>query len=207
MGRHRGLIEPVLPELLPQRGAMDANLLGGHGTVALALAEHGPQQGGLDERQEPVVKGRVGLRSRSSVRSSASSHGWICRSILSLAWNGPGWRSSRRVGLRQMLGADLPSSRDDRRALDGVAQLPDVARPGAGRELIEHVVPERRRAAGQVQEAEEMAGQGRDVLAPVAERRNPDREDAEAEEEVLAEFARRPSARPAAGWSRPGSGR
>ena len=92
---------------------------------------------------------------------------------------------------REMLGADLPSPGEDCRALDGVAQLPDVPRPGPGHQVFNDIVPERGRVArARAHLAQEMSCQGRDVLAPITKRRYAYGEDAEPEEQVLPELAR-----------------
>src|SRR3989441_6659643 len=80
---------------------------------------------------------------------------------------------------------------EDDRALDGIAQFADVPRPGIGekcpfrlrRELL------RRAARRAGEEAEKAPRQREDLLAPLAQRRDGDLDDVEAEEKVLAEVA------------------
>src|SRR3989449_1202061 len=80
---------------------------------------------------------------------------------------------------------------EEDRALDGIAQFADVPRPGIGekcpfrlrRELL------RRAARRAGEEAEKALRQREDLLAPLAQRRDCDLDDVEAEEKVLAEVA------------------
>ena len=93
---------------------------------------------------------------------------------------------------REVLGPDRLAAGDDGRVLDGVAQLADVAGPGPCRSSVEDVAGELSvRHGGQAGLSQEMLGQGRDVFPALAKGRNVDLEDAEAEEQVLAELTGR----------------
>ena len=90
-------------------------------------------------------------------------------------------------------------------ALDEVLELAHVARPVVAREALHDVQrePGDRAALARVHLAAEVLGQRRDVLAPLPQGRDLDRNDVEAVVEVLAEVARRrPSPRGRGGWPR-----
>ena len=77
-----------------------------------------------------------------------------------------------------------------RRLLDHVLELADVAGPGVLDEARHRLGRERLRRAGAPGEAgEEVRGEERDVLAALAQRRDPDRHHGEPVVEVLAEAA------------------
>ena len=69
----------------------------------------------------------------------------------------------------------------------GVAQLADVAEPG--QRLQEAQRLRQQRQAPRLEAAQEVLGQRLDVLGPLAQRRQVDLEDVEAEEQVVAEAA------------------
>ena len=98
---------------------------------------------------------------------------------------------SRGGGHRQVLAADEAAVGQDHGALDGVAQLADVAGPRVGEQLIACLARDaRRRAAdGFADLGEKRVGQLQDVVEPLAQRRQRDLEDAEPVVEVLAELA------------------
>ena len=76
-----------------------------------------------------------------------------------------------------MLRPDRLAAGDDGRVLDRVAQLADVAGPGPGAELVEDVAGEL--GVGHVRQAglpQEVLGEGRDVVAALAQGGNVDLE-------------------------------
>ena len=95
---------------------------------------------------------------------------------------------SARIGSRGV------ARRHDQQPVDDVAQLAHVAGPGIGLQRRHRVLAElarRRCRAASARARHEMAGQQRDVLAPLAQRRHPDRHDVEPVEQILAEPAGR----------------
>ncbi len=93
-----------------------------------------------------------------------------------------------------MLGGDrlgCVAARQDHQPLDVVAKLADVARPVVGLKHGHGVVADgaRRQAGGARNLLDEMAHEQRDVLAPLGQRRNAQRHDGQAVEQVLAERA------------------
>ena len=114
---------------------------------------------------------------------------------------GERWIRSRRGG-REVLRPDRLAAGHDGRMLDRVAQLSDVAGPGPVAELVQDVAGQR--ACRHVRQAglpQEVFGQGRDVVAALAQRGKVDLKDAEAEEQVFAEFAGRHQRSRGGGWS------
>ena len=99
----------------------------------------------------------------------------------------------RRVGRLvdvEVLGQDGPAPRGDRGPGQGVLQLADVARPGPLLDGQEGLGRERELPQPCLRSsAEDVLGQGRDVLGPVAERRDHDPGDVQAVVQVLAEPA------------------
>ena len=103
------------------------------------------EQRRLDECQQPVVEARAGVLPATAParRVHPPPSGVICRGALVDSRRGL-LRSRSRAG--KMLGPDVAAAGDDRRVLDGVAQLADVARPGPRHQLADHVVAQRDRA-------------------------------------------------------------
>ena len=100
--------------------------------------------------------------------------------------------AGRRDRLAEDVGADLErgAGREDDGALEDVLQLADVARPGIGDRAgacVSGLIPSNRLPILRGELVEEELRQQRDVLRPLAERRELDREDAEAVVQVLAE--------------------
>jgi hypothetical protein len=83
-----------------------------------------------------------------------------------------------------LLGADRLAREKDGGALDDVPQLADIAGPAMRHHAVHRALAERHAARPL---GEEMLDQQRHVLAALAERRQVDREDGEAIEEILAE--------------------
>ncbi len=113
---------------------MDAEHLGGGGTVVPALLEHGLRGAGARPAR--------GIARRANRRRPRRR--WICCRVQSASRSpelaGDGRGSSTPGGRRrEMLGPEGPAAGDDRRVLDRVAQLADVARPGAGAEFVEQL--------------------------------------------------------------------
>ena len=95
--------------------------------------------------------------------------------------------------------------RQRERPLDQVLELADVARPVVALEHLHRVDRDLAQRATSICSAvllQEEVDQERDVLAPLAQRRQVDRDDVEAVVEVLAEVARRRSAARGRGWWR-----
>src|SRR5437762_10389603 len=94
----------------------------------------------------------------------------------------------QHVGVYRLSGI---ARRHDQQPIDDVAQLADIAGPGVGLQRRQCVLAKlarldaRRRGAPR----HEMAGQERDVFAPLAQGRHPDRHDVEAVEQIFAEAA------------------
>ena len=90
-----------------------------------------------------------------------------------------------------MLGADEAAAADHHGALDHVAQLAHVARPVIALQLLLDLGGEAADLAIvlPVELVDERLGEERDVLAPLAQRRQVDREHVEPVEEVLAQLA------------------
>ena len=141
------------------------------------------------------------------VRSMPSSRAALdtFQSVWSSAWRMRSRSAESRVscrpdgrgagGMRISSGTASVSMRiaraQDRHALDGVAQLADVARPVVALEQRQHVLVDGLGAevvAG-AELAEEVGRQVADVLRPLAQRRHADRHHAEPVEQVLAELA------------------
>src|SRR5581483_2292933 len=116
----------------------------------------------------------------------------------------PGWVGRRlgRGGLaamqraadaieHQVAGADYVGASQHHRALDGVFELAHVARPRVLKQHRLRVGPKRHMAAGARGEAlKKMARQWQDILAPLAQSSEHDRDYVEPEVEILAEAAR-----------------
>ena len=85
--------------------------------------------------------------------------------------------------------ADPVARRQDDRPLDDVAQLADIARPVVRLERRHRLLRQRRRRDPPLggEAGEEMVDQLGNVLAPLAQRRNPHRHDVQPVIEVLAE--------------------
>jgi hypothetical protein len=49
----------ILPKLLSERGAVDAQQLGGGSPIAAALLERCTQQGRFNHREESIIEGRL----------------------------------------------------------------------------------------------------------------------------------------------------
>ena len=99
---------------------------------------------------------------------------------------------------------DAIAGRQDRHALDDVAELADVAGPGVALEQRASDVGVDRARPDVVAGAElrqEVGHERPDVLRPLAQRRHADRKPAQAVEEILAERCRSRRARRAHGWS------
>ena len=98
---------------------------------------------------------------------------------------------SRLAELTEDVGVDLErrTGREDDGTLEDVLQLADVARPGyaMSRRSVPGSIPSNRLPIRAGELVEEELHQERDVLGALAERRELDREDAEAVVEVLAE--------------------
>ena len=79
--------------------------------------------------------------------------------------------------------------RQDEQALDDIAQLAHVARPVMSLQRRQRVLADqaRRQAGGIGDTAQQVVGELRNVLAPLAERRHAQRDHVEAMEELLAE--------------------
>ena len=86
-----------------------------------------------------------------------------------------------------MLGQQRAAAGDDGGVLQGVAQLADVAEPRQRLQEAHRLRQQRQRA--RLEAAQEVLGQRLDVLRPLAQRRQVDLEDVEAEEQVVAEAA------------------
>ena len=89
---------------------------------------------------------------------------------------------------RQVFGQDRLPLADGDRVLERVLELAHVAGPRVLEEQAQHVGREAQRAAlARAHPRQQEGGEGLDVLAPLAQRRDLDRHDAQAVEEVLAE--------------------
>src|SRR5262249_23428612 len=161
----------VLAAFLAECGSVDPKQLGGGGTVMLAMVEDGAQDRRLGELEEPLVE--LGI-----LGTGAGCQDFLprpCRELaLDLAARGHGGRRDPGDG-RQVFPADPAAAREDCRVLDRVAQLADIALPGARAELCQDVVAEP--DLGDVRQArlpQEVFGQGGDVVAPAAEWRGGD---------------------------------
>ena len=168
---------------------MDPQNLGGRGSVAPAFFENGSEDGGLGELQELFVKGRVG--GIGLVAEGALGPGgeqaldFECHETVSAG------RVSRRR--REVLRPDRLAAGDDGRMLDRVAQLADVAGPGLGCGARRG---RRRRAWSSATSARRACLKKCSARAGMSSRRSRKRgkvdlEDAEAEEQVFAEFTGR----------------
>src|SRR5262249_39334838 len=100
-------------------------------------------------------------------------------------------KPGRDVG-RQVLGLDAVAPGQDGRALDRILELAHVARPRVAEQPLDRLGRESQLAAELAARAgEEVLGEGRDVLAAIAERRQDHLDDVQPVEEVLAEAALR----------------
>ena len=152
----------MLVEFAVQGAAADAELLRGEGAVALAFG-----QSAADERQFGFAKIERQRAARGGVHRGAAHRGG------------------------QIAQGDFRSAGHDHAVFDGGAQLSHVARPvvadegfqGVGGQLAQRFVVILGRFA------QEVDGEQRDVPAAVAEGREVELDDVEAEEEVLAEIA------------------
>ena len=92
----------------------------------------------------------------------------------------------------------------DRRALDGVAQLADVARPSVGQQRLcaSRAMSPRPAADSAADLVQESLGKRQDVVAPLAQRRQPDLERRRAGSRGLRGTPRAPARARGRGWSR-----
>src|SRR5256712_9659875 len=104
-------LDPVILELAPERGAADAERLGGAGVVAAEALERLEDVGALGVGEADLP--RQGRR-------------------------GPEQDASRHVR-RQIVGLDRVAAGEDRGALDRVLQLAHVARPRIAQEALERL--------------------------------------------------------------------
>src|SRR2546426_2151354 len=164
----RADFEPVLLHPGVELGPGDAEQAGGLGAVVLRLPQRLRDQVALNEFQIHTA-GREGLRT--------------------LVTSGRGSRARHTDG--EVLDRDEAAVAEDGRPLQRVAQLANVSRPGAGEQGLMGVTRDARRrpAHGRPNLLQESLGQGKDVLAPLAERRQRDLEDAKPVVKVLAEIA------------------
>ena len=104
---------------------------------------------------------------------------------------------------RQVLDLDEPALGHDRRPLDDVAQLADVAGPGVPLEDPHRALVDRghRPAVARVELADERLNEQRQILLAVAQRRQADREHVEAVEQIFAQPARAAPPRADPRWS------
>ena len=139
------------------------------------------------------------------------------RAIASKLWSEPGpgrgghgrWlrhgtgRPARRV--QRVVQPQRLARREDERPLEHVLELPHVARPVVGDERVHHAPGDLLDAPAQVllSPLDEGPGDQRDVLPPLAQGRDLDREDAQAVVEVAPEAPLRHRALEVAGWWRP----
>src|SRR3970282_1670667 len=86
----------------------------------------------------------------------------------------------------EILSFDLVFGREDQRPSHDVLQLADVPRPGISGEEVHRLVADGLLAQGG-EELQKVAGQDRDVLRPLPERRKVDRDNVDTIEQVLAE--------------------
>src|SRR5437667_376891 len=153
-------LDPVLLELAPERGAADAERLGGAGVVAAEALQRLENMDALGVREADLP----GKRRRGTQLEP------------------------RRHVRRQVLRTDGVASSQDGRALEGVLQLSHVPWPRVAEEAFESLGRQAEPAAELAcRPREEMLGQRGNVLAAVAKGREDDLDDVEAIEEVLAE--------------------
>src|SRR5437899_3467932 len=153
-------LDPVILELAPQRGAADAERLGGAGVVAAEPLQRLEDVDALGVRETDLPGERSG---------------------------GTELGSRGHVG-GQVLRTDGVASSQDGRALDRVLQLAHVTRPGVAEKAFEGLGRQAELATElAARPREEMLGQGGNVLAAVAKGREDHLDDIEAIEEVLAE--------------------
>src|SRR5215203_135890 len=161
--------DPQLVQLLLEVLPVQAEPAGGLGDVAAVLA-----QGGGDDLPLEAVDDLLFGRGEVVLRI-------------------PGEEAGGRPPLpardlaRQVLRLHDPVVAEDRRPLDGVAQLADVPRPGVGEERPLGLG--RQGEAGAGRGGEELAGEQEDVAAPLAQRRQLDLHHPQAEQQVLPEPA------------------
>ena len=153
------------------------------GAAALALADEEAAVHQLLEVAEPGALGGVGHLDELAVRAAAVGGEVLEELALSLVeavhGGGDGGRRGRGAGLgprrvdAQVLGARDVALAQDRRALDHVAQLAHVARPGVPVERRPSPRRERRGAPADAPARvdEEVLDERGDLLAPLAQRR------------------------------------
>ena len=98
-----------------------------------------------------------------------------------------------------MLRQQRTAAGHDGRVFQGVAQLAHVAEPGQRLQEAHRLRQQRQRP--RLEAAQEMLGQQHDVLGALAQRRQVDLEDVEAEEQIVAESAPRRRGAPGPGAS------
>ena len=194
--------DPVLPQLLAERRAVDAEHLGGGGSIAATLLENCPQQRGLDDREEPLVERR--LAGLGKVRSGLLD------------------RPAGRFAPGFLAGSRVPSDAMRRSRPRGDARRESADRGRRSRRARWRSSARGRCPPRDASEALRARAFDRWISATFGKRgcfkkcsarrgmssrrsrkrRDVDREHAQAKEEILAELTRRPSARRAAGWWR-----
>src|SRR5438105_2689162 len=155
-------VEPVLPELSPERRAPDAQGFRRPRMIPAAAFQ------GLDDLDPlGVGQGLLAPKVRRGTEGEPRGH----------------------VG-RQVVGLNGLHLRENGGALHDVLELADVARPGIPEQPVHRGRAQAQGAALPLGEpAEEMLGQARNILPALAQRRERDRNYVEAIEEVLAELA------------------
>src|SRR5438445_11425825 len=164
----RRAAEPDLPELFgddPVREDLPVE----------RLRVDGQQRGGLPPVTADLAQRRDDVLALHRFEARPRRHGRSRGRAQHLRW--------------QVVRLDLLALREDDRALDGVEQLADVAGPRVPLERGEGTGAEALGAVGRVRR-DEVVGEERDVLGPLAEGRQLDRDRVDAEIEVLAERAR-----------------
>src|SRR5690606_24360039 len=168
-------LQLVLAQLLDERRAAEAEQPGGARDGALGLLERPPDELLLDGSE---VLLEVDRARRHRCRNHAA---------------GRQWRARRLVGglerSRQIVHADALVRAQDGQPLDEVLELADVARPVIVREACEGLVREGDSRAPLLDAlVDQVANQLRQIVEPLPERRNANREDVEAEIKVLSEL-------------------
>jgi hypothetical protein len=151
-------MEVVLADLVEELSAADSEPFGGPGAVTLASPEGALDRPALDVGQQGAERDGLGGVARRRDRRI------------------------RRLADVEVLGQDRPAASEDHGPRQGVLQLPDVARPASLLDRAECLGREREQAPAvpPLDAPEDMLGQRRDILGPVAERGDHDAGDVQA---------------------------
>ncbi len=175
--RNRHALVRIFVELVAQRPDRDAEDVGGVGAVAEAVLERLDDEVALD-----IGDGASDQRPCHGLgRERRMRHG---RRVLGVA-------QAQAVGREDAVGADLVAGREQHRTVDGVLELAHVARPAVEHQGAARLGRQRTRgdAVGGGVFLDEVLGELDHVGRALAQRRDLQVDDVEAEEEVLAELA------------------